>query len=396
MSMESGLEPGVELGTERYDTVIVGGGQAGLSAAHHLRRRGVECVVLDAGQRIGDQWRARWDSLRLFSPAKYDGLDGRPFPAKPWYFPTRDEIADYLEDYARDLPVCSGVRVDGVHADGDGWVVTAGDRRFAAANVVLATGTYQLPSTPAFAADLDPRIRQLHSHDWRSAAQLRPGGVLVVGAGNSGADIALQTAAAGHATSLAGRSVGQLPFDIDGPAARTVMVRLVLRGAFHHLLTLRTPMGRAARPAFTSRGGPLIRYRAKHLREAGVERLPRVAGVRDGRPVLDDGSVPDVANVVWCTGFRYDFSWVDAPGMTIAEHGEPEHVRGVVTGVPGLYAVGLHFLYSPSSAMLHGVGRDADHVAAHIAARATAAPAGGALRRSEPAGAHARPAGRRG
>jgi cation diffusion facilitator CzcD-associated flavoprotein CzcO len=137
---------------QRYDTVIVGGGQAGLSAAHHLRRRGVECVVLDAGERIGDQWRARWDSLRLFSPAKYDGLDGRPFPAKPWYFPTRDEMADYLEDYARDLPVLSGVRVDGVHADGDGWIVTAGERGFAAANVVLATGTYQKPSTPAFGA----------------------------------------------------------------------------------------------------------------------------------------------------------------------------------------------------------------------------------------------------
>jgi putative flavoprotein involved in K+ transport len=376
--------------TQRYDTVIVGGGQAGLSTAHHLRQRGVECVVLDTGERIGDQWRARWDSLRLFSPAKYDGLDGRPFPAEPWYFPTRDEMADYLEDYARDLPVMSGIRVDGVHADGDGWVVTAGDRRFAAANVVLATGTYQKPSTPAFAADLDPRIRQLHSSEWRDASQLAPGGVLVVGAGNSGADIALQAAAAGHATSLAGRGTGQVPFDIDGPAARLVMVRLVMRLAFHHVLTTRTPLGRAARPAMTSRGGPLIRYRAKDLKRAGVERLPRVAGVRDGRPVLADGRVPDVANVVWCTGFHYDYSWVEAPGMTIAEHGEPAHERGVVTGAPGLYVVGLHFLYAMSSAMVHGVGRDAGHVAEHIAARAAG------LRRSAPAGAHARPAARRG
>jgi putative flavoprotein involved in K+ transport len=380
--------------SQRYDTVIVGGGQAGLSAAHHLRRRGVECVVLDAGERIGDQWRARWDSLRLFSPAKYDGLDGRPFPAKPWYFPTRDEMADYLEDYARDLPVISGVRVDGVRADGDGWVVTAGDRRFEAANVVLATGTYQKPFVPAFAADLDPRIRQVHSSEWRAATQLAPGGVLVVGAGNSGADIALQAAEAGHATSLAGRGTGQVPFDVDGLAARLVMVRLVMRFVFHHVLTLRTPMGRAARPVMTSRGGPLIRYRAKHLREAGVERLPRLAGVRDGRPVLDDDRVLEVANVVWCTGFRYDYSWVDAPGMTLAEHGEPAHERGVVTGAPGLYLVGLHFLYAMSSAMVHGVGRDADHVAAHIAARGSGRGAG--LRRSAPAGAHARPAGRRG
>lgn len=362
---------------KRYETVIVGGGQAGLSVAHHLRRRGRECVVLDAGERVGDQWRARYDSLRLFSPAKYDGLDGRPFPAKPWYFPTRTEMADYLEDYARDLPVVSGVRVDGVRRDGDGWVVTAGDRRFHAANVVLATGTYQVPHTPAFAAELDPRIRQLHSAQWRDAAQLVPGDVLVVGAGNSGADVALQAVAAGHATSVAGRGTGQIPFDVDGLLARLVMVRLVVGFAFHHVLTLGTPVGRAVRPKVVGRGGPLIRYRAKDLARAGVARVPRVAGVRDGRPVLADGSVPDVANVVWCTGYGHDFSWVDAPGMTIAEHGEPEHERGVVTGTTGLYVVGLHFLYAMSSAMVNGVGRDADHVAGHIAARPDAGPVTG-------------------
>ena len=296
--------------TQRYDTVIVGGGQAGLSAAHHLRRRGAECVVLDAGERIGDQWRARWDSLRLFSPAKYDGLDGRPFPAEPWHFPTRDEMADYLEDYARDLPVIPGVRVDGVHADGDGWVVTAGDRRFAAANVVLATGTYQRPSRPAFAADLDPRIRQLHSSEWRNATQLAPGGVLVVGAGNSGADIALQAAEAGHATSLAGRGTGQLPFDIDGPAARLVMVRLVMRLAFHHVLTLRTPMGRAARPTIVSRGGPLIRHRAKDLR----------AGRRRAR--CRAWPAPATAARCWTTaGCRTSRTWCGAPASTTTTRG---------------------------------------------------------------------------
>jgi putative flavoprotein involved in K+ transport len=381
---------------ERYGTVVVGGGQAGLSVAHHLRQRGESCVVLDAGDRIGDQWRARWD-LRLFSPARYDGLDGRPFPAPPWSFPTRDEMADYLEAYAADLdaPVLTGVRVDGVTAAGDGYVVSAGDRRFHAANVVLAAGTYQVPHVPPVAAGLDPRIAQLHSSEFRDVSQLPAGDVLVVGAGTSGADIALQARAAGHRVVLAGRHPGQIPFDVDGRAARLVMVRLVLRLAFHHVLTLRTPMGRAMRPRVVSSGGPLIRYRSGDLTAAGVERAPRVTAVRGGRPVLADGRVLDVAAVVWCTGYHHDYTWVDAPGTELDEHGVPVHDRGVVTGRPGLYLVGLHFLYAMSSAMIHGVGRDAAHVAAHIARRSGAAgppvspPSGHA-------GAPARPAGRRG
>jgi putative flavoprotein involved in K+ transport len=246
---------------ERYGTVVVGGGQAGLSVAHHLGRHGESCVVLEAGDRVGDQWRSRWASLRLFSPAKYDGLDGTPFPAAPWSFPTGGEFADYLEAYAAglDATVLTGVRVDGVAATGDGWVVTAGDRRFQARNVVLATGTYQVPHVPAFAEALDPRIAQLHSAQFRDASQLPPGDVLVVGASTSGADVALQARAAGHRVLLAGRHPGQIPFNVDGLAARLVMVRLVMRFTFHRVLTLRTPIGRAARPKIVGRGAPLIR-----------------------------------------------------------------------------------------------------------------------------------------
>jgi putative flavoprotein involved in K+ transport len=361
---------------ERYGTVVVGGGQAGLSAAHHLGRHGETCVVLEAGDRVGDQWRSRWGSLRLFSPAKYDGLDGRPFPAPPWSFPTGAEMADYLEEYAAalDAPVRTGVRVDGVAASPDGWVVTAGDRRFAARNVVLATGTYQVPHVPAFAEALDARIAQLHSSRFRDASQLPDGDVLVVGASTSGADIALQARAAGHRVLLAGRHPGQIPFDIDGLPARLVLARFVLRFVFHRVLTLRTPMGRAVRPQVVGRGGPLIRYRSKDLAAAGVERAPRVSAVRGGRPVLADGRVLDVASVVWATGYDHDYGWVDAPGTSTDDHGVPAHDRGVVAGTDGLYLVGLHFLYAMSSQMIHGVGRDAAHVAAHIARRSDERP----------------------
>jgi putative flavoprotein involved in K+ transport len=281
-------------------------------------------------------------------------------------------MADYLEAYAArfGLPVRTGMPVDGVTSNGDGsYVVTAAGRRFEADNVVVATGAYQVPTVPAFASQLDPGIVQLHSNDYRGPSQLRDGGVLVVGAGNSGAEIALESTGA-HRVWLSGREVGAIPFRIGGLPSRLFLERLALRVLFHRVLTVKTPMGRKMRARMGSRGTPLIRIRPKEITAAGVERVGRVAGVRDGRPVLEDGRVLEVANVVWCTGFHHDFSWIDVPGVG---DGEPAHRRGVVEGQPGLYLVGLHFLYAMSSAMIQGAGRDAEHIARHIAARVPSA-----------------------
>ncbi|HEV2892306.1 MAG TPA: NAD(P)-binding domain-containing protein, partial [Actinomycetota bacterium] len=177
---------------ERYETVVVGGGQAGLATGYHLARLGRPFVILDAGQRVGDAWRARWDSLRLFTPARYSGLPGWPFPAPAWHYPTKDEVADYLEAYADrfELPVRKGVVVDGLTRQGQRYLVTAGEHRFEADNVVVASGAYACPRVPAFAPQLDPAILQLHSSRYRHPSQLREGGVLVVGAANSGAELA--------------------------------------------------------------------------------------------------------------------------------------------------------------------------------------------------------------
>jgi putative flavoprotein involved in K+ transport len=195
--------------------------------------------------------------------------------------------------------------------------------------------------------------------------------VLIVGAGNSGAEIALDLARE-HEIWLAGRDPGHVPFRIDGFAARWLLTRLVLRLAFHHILTVRTPIGRKARPKILSQGGPLIRVKPAQLEAADVRRAPRVLGVRDGLPLLDDGRSLDVANVVWCTGFNAGFDWIDLPifDAHAAGHGEPEHEAGVVPEAPGLYFVGLHFLYAFSSTMIHGVGRDAKRIARAVAARA--------------------------
>jgi putative flavoprotein involved in K+ transport len=356
-------------GHERVNTVVIGGGQAGLSVGYHLKRQGVDFVILDDRARVGDVWRSRWDSLRLFTPARFDGLDGLRFSAPPFSFPTKDEMADYLETYARTfaLPVRSGVRVDRLSRAADGgFLVVAGDHRFHAENVVVAMAPYQRPRVPAFAERLAPRIVQLHSLQYRNPSQLSPGDTLVVGVGNSGAEIAIE-AAARHKTWLAGPDTGHAPFRVDGLPARLGLSRLMLRVVFHRILSLATPIGRRVRAKVLHKAAPLIRLSPKDLANAGVVRVPRVVDVRNGLPVLEDGRVLDVANVVWCTGFHPGFSWIDLP--VFGADGEPRHRAGVVEDEPGLFFVGLHFLYAFSSGMIHGVGRDAARIADVIAAR---------------------------
>jgi putative flavoprotein involved in K+ transport len=355
------------MGPETFDTVVIGAGQAGLSAGYHLREAGRSFVILDGGARVGDNWRERYDSLRLFTPAWAIKLPGWRFPARGVTTPTKDELADYLEAYAVrfSLPVENGVRVDGVRRDGDGFVVTAGDRTFRAANVIVATGVFRDARVPAIAAELDPAIAQLHSTEYRNPTQLREGGVLVVGAGNSGGDISLEVSAT-HPTWLSGPIRGHIPFDIDKPFSRRVAFRLI-RFVFMHVLTIRTPMGRKVRAKIAMHGDPLVRVKPKWLDAAGVRRVGKTVAVQDGAPVLEDGTALDVTNVIWCTGFRHDLAWIDLP--IFGEDGTPMHERGVVTSAPGLYFVGLPFQYSIASDALPGVGRDAEFVVRHLVRR---------------------------
>ena len=355
---------------EPIDTVVIGGGQAGLSVGHHLARRGRPFLIMDANQRIGDAWRRRWDSLRLFTPARYDALAGLSLPAPAHSFPGKDQVADYLEAYAArfQLPVRTGVRVDRLWREDGRFVVAAGDRSWTADNVVVAMSTFQVPRVPPFAAELDPAILQLHSSGYRRPSQLREGPALVVGVGNSGAEIALELAGR-HPTWLAGKESGHVPFRIEGAAARYVFQPLLFRVVGHRVLTVDTPIGRRLRPKLLAHGAPLVRVRPKDLAAAGIQRVPRVVGVRDGHPLMADQRVLEVANVIWCTGSGPDFSWIDLPVFGDREH-EPVHHRGVVASQPGLYFVGLSFLYAMSSGFLPGVDRDTEHIVHAILARA--------------------------
>lgn len=337
--------------THKYDTIIIGGGQAGLAAGYYLKQQGQNFMILEANKRIGDSWRGRWDSLRLFTPARLDSLPGMPFPAAPDYFPPKDEMADYLESYAAhfELPVQLGVWVERLTRKGDGFLVTAGEQQFEADNVVVAMGTYQVPWTPSFAEDLNPNIVQIHSADYRNPDQLQEGGVLVVGAGNSGSEIGLEVAQQ-YPTWMAGRDVGHIPFRIETRLAQWLLISFVLRFLYHRILTVNTPIGRKARPKKMVHSGPLVRVKPQDLEAAGIERVPRMTGVQNGLPQMENGRVLDVANVIWCTGYRPNFSWIDLPIFGGEEHPrEPIHERGIVADEPGLYFTGLFFLYAISS-----------------------------------------------
>ncbi|WP_224332669.1 flavin-containing monooxygenase [Haloprofundus halobius] len=374
--------------TERHDTIVIGGGQAGLVTGYYLQQHDEEFVILDASDRIGDAWRARWDSLQVFTPARYSSLPGMDYPGSPYAFPTKDEVANYLESYAQrfDLPIELGVRVDSLERSGDSFLVSAGERRFEADNVIVAMASYQVPKIPRFASELSDDILQLHTSDYRNPDQLQDGDVLVIGAGNSGAEIALdivnskrqmqakhgasRPVADEHKTLLSGRDVGNVPFHIDSWFGRHLGGPFVLRVLFHRIFTTGTPIGRRKRPKMLSQGIQLVRVKPSDLTAAGVKRVPRTTGVHDGRPIVGD-DVLDVKNVIWCTGFRPDFSWIDLPIFAEKEQPkEPIHVRGVVPDEPGLYFVGLFFLYAATSGLFTGVGRDAEYVVDHLTSRA--------------------------
>jgi len=355
-------------------TIVIGGGQAGLSVGYHLAKRGLPFVILDANLRTGDAWRNRWDSLRLFSPARYSGLPGMRFPAPGSSFPTKEQMADYLVDYATrfGLPVRNGVSVDRLWREGGRFVMSAGSQLFESENVVVAMANYQVPYTPVFARELDPGIVQIHSHAYRNPSQLQEGGVLVVGVGNSGGDIAIEVART-HPTWLSGKESGHIPWRIETFLARNFLVRLV-RFAGHHVLSVNTPIGRKLRPRLLRQAAPLVRVKPQDLLEAGIERVARTVGVEAGLPLLADGRVLRVRNVIWCTGYQHGFPWIDLPIYGDNGGHEPVHEQGVVPNVPGLYFVGLHFLYAMSSATLIGVGRDAGRIVGVLASRVRSGP----------------------
>jgi putative flavoprotein involved in K+ transport len=346
--------------TDDFSVAVVGGGQAGLAAGYYLARASVRFVILDAHERVGDSWRRRWDSLETFTNARYSRLPGLNLPGDQERFPRKDEIADYLESYARtfELPVRSDTRVESLRPANGGYRLETSGGSVTARSVIVATGAYQRPQVPALAGELPPRVVQLHSSEYQNPRQLEgTRAAVVVGGGNSGAQIAAELAAA-HSVALArGTRLPHLPRRILGRSLHWWADHLGLIGA-----PLDSWRGRTQRGDLLV--GPSLRTIA---RRHGIRLVGRAVGV-DGSALLFEGGVSiDVDAVVWATGFRSDYSWLEVP--IFDERGLPVHRRGV-TGAEGLYFLGMHNQYSRGSSLIAWVKDDAEFIVEHAARRA--------------------------
>ena len=342
---------------ETSRVVVVGGGQAGLAMSRELLVRGVDHVVLEAAATPGSAWERRWTSMRLFTPARYSALPGLPFPADPDSHPTAAEVAGYLQAYAahHDLPLRLSRRVDSLEAGpAGGFLLRTPAGTYAADQVVVATGPFQRPRRPPCADDLTRTVRQIHSSEYLDPGSLGEGDVLVVGAGNSGLQIAEELARTRPTRISVGGRLPALPARLLG---RSVFEWLDRSGAMDIPAT--SPVGRRMKGRELLVGGSLRR----RVRAAGIETVGRVVGCRNEAILTEDLQVLRPANVVWATGFEPDFGWIRLP--VLDHRGHPVHHRGV-TSVPGLYFLGLSWLHTRGSALIGWVGRDAAHLARHI------------------------------
>jgi putative flavoprotein involved in K+ transport len=351
---EAGKDPA---GDQQLDVVVVGGSQAGLAMAWHLAQQGRRFVVLEAGPEVGHSWRSRWDSLKLFTPAQYDALPGMAFPAPADTYPTKDPVADYLQAYAAafDLPVRLNARVTDLRRVGDDFEVRTADATYQARQVVVATGPFQVPFIPPPAAKLDPSVTQVHSADYRNPQALPEGPVLVVGGGNSGFQIAEELAAARTVDLSIATTYPMLP---QRRAGRDLFWWLTRLGVMR--VTAGSRLGRRVQ----ARGEFIIGTNQRRLERAGVRFRSRLVDA-EGRTVrfADHRLLEDVGVVVWATGYRSDYAWIDIPG--VVREGHVVHRRGV-SEVPGLYFLGLSWQHTRGSALLGFVNDDAAYLAEQI------------------------------
>jgi putative flavoprotein involved in K+ transport len=339
----------------RYDVAVVGAGQAGLTIGHALAAREKRFVILEAADSVGSAWRNRWDSLVLFTPRRYDGLPGLSFPGDPDGYPTRDEVASYLERYAEEfeLPIELSTPVRSLSKDADGFVMNANGRAIRAGAVVVATGPFQAPIVPPFADGLAAEVFQTHSAGYRRPADLPEGRVLVVGGGNTGFQIAKELVGSREVHLAIGSRQTPLPQRLLGRDLFWWLTKLGLLSK-----TVDSRVGRRAQERDT-----LIASSPRDAKRHGVVVRPRAVAA-EGRAIrFADGSELDVDAVIWATGYRPDHSWIDLP--VHGDDGRLRQRRGV-SDVPGLYFLGLSWQHTRGSALLGFVADDAAFIAGRL------------------------------
>ena len=342
--------------------IIIGAGQSGLATGYYLQQAGIKFSILADDVRVGDTWRDRWDSLELFTPAFYNGLPGLDFPADdPEYLPHKDEMADYLETYAKsfDLPIELETRVTRLGREDGQFVLETAAGGWTADQVVVATGAHSSPSMPPFADELPDEVFSCHSSEYRNPDELQDGDVLVVGAGNSGTQIAAELGEAGdRSVWLAGPDTGRLPRRLLGRDIYRWIGPTILRVSRHSFI------GRRLYERTVHSGDPVFSDQFERMQAADVDRIDRIVAIKDGKPVTADGHAFDIDNVIWATGFDPSYPWIDLD--LFDESGEPRHTRVVVEESPGLSFVGLRWQTRAASSLTGGVGPDAEHVAERV------------------------------
>ena len=339
------------------DVLVIGAGQAGLAMGRELERAGYDHLIIDAARTIGSAWQNRWDSLRLFTPAAYSSLPGIPFPAAPHHLPKRLEVVDYLANYARafNMPIALDEPVRALRLKGGNTFHAHTDYAcYRAQHVVVATGGYQAPKIPAFAAMLPSTVAQLHSSAYRNPSQLSNGPVIVVGAGNSGVQIAAELSSSHHVTLATGAPLIRLPEHLMG---RSIFSWLDATGAMD--VTVNSRIGRRI-----SRREMLIGESAARIAKShGIRVVPRIVRAEGRALRAADDTLVQASTVIWATGFKPSYSWLQVP--VFGGDGHPVHTRGV-TSVPGLYFLGLPWQHTRGSSLLGWVARDAEYISGHI------------------------------
>ena len=357
MSEQAGTSQNAAESPTNFEVVVVGAGQAGLAIGYFLRDQGRRFIVIDSADAVGSAWRARWESLTLFTSRRFSSLPGMPFPGDPDGYPTRDEVIAYLEQYAEtfQLPIELNSQVKELEQGESGrFRLELNNRLIAADQVVVATGPFQTAYVPKLSERLDKSVFQTHAVGYRRPAQVPEGDVLVVGGGNTGFQIAKELSATRKVVLAIGSQQKPLPQRLLG---RDLFWWLSKTGVLKK--TDASRLGRKLRDRDT-----LIGSSPRELqRRYGVELRPRVVDVRERTARFEDGSDLEVDAVIWATGYRPDYSWIDLE--VFDPHERLKHLRGV-TDVPGLYFLGLTWQHTRGSALLGWVKDDAAFIAEQI------------------------------
>lgn len=340
------------------DYIIIGAGQAGLAIAYYLNKQSLNYLIVDANSETGAPWLKRWDSLKLFTPSEFNNLPGMKFPHKKGHYANKYEVADYLKAYVSkfNIPIEFNHKITSLKKDGDVFTLKSGTKEFKAHHVIVATGPFHKPYTPACHSKISDDILQIHSEHYKSPKQLQEGNTLVVGAGDSGVQILNEVSKTKRTVYFSGNTnINSIPQEILGKTLWWWFSRVGFLTAHKY-----SWIGKKL-----SKGGqPVIGTDVKTLfKKQNVTCVGRTLDANKNNISFEKGNFNDIKNIIWATGFKPNFKWID--NLELDEDQYPKNYRGV-SDIDGLYFLGLPWLYTRGSATLGGVKKDAKYLSKYL------------------------------